>query len=145
MRHLSLLIATLFLLQTASCGTIIYPERRGQRSGRIDVGIAVLDGLGLLLFLIPGVIAFAVDFSTGAIYLPRRKSRTARGAKDSNVAEIKMNPKHLNFAKLDEVLSNYTGKEIKLRSNTVLIYEADDHKSIEKQLKDLVQVARLSL
>ena len=29
-----------------------------------------LNGIGLLLFLLPGVIAFAVDFSTGAIYLP---------------------------------------------------------------------------
>ena len=26
--------------------------------------------IGLLIFFIPGVIAFAVDFSTGAIYLP---------------------------------------------------------------------------
>jgi len=26
---------------------------------------AVLDGVGLLLFVIPGIIAFAVDFSTG--------------------------------------------------------------------------------
>jgi hypothetical protein len=147
MRHLTVLIAALFLLQTASCGTIIYPERRGQRSGRIDVGIAVLDGLGLLLFLIPGVIAFAVDFSTGAIYLPGGKTRTARGAKDSSVAEIKMNPKNLTFAKLDKVLSDYTGKEIKLQANTVLIYEADDHKNIDKQLKDLARypVARVSL
>ncbi len=32
--------------------------------------LVVLDGLGLLLFVIPGVAAFAVDFSTGAIYLP---------------------------------------------------------------------------
>ena len=99
----------------------------------------MLDGIGLLLFIIPGVIAFAVDFSTGAIYLPGGRTKTARGAKDSNVAEIKMNPKDLNFAKLDEVLSDYTGKEIKLQSNTVLIYQADDHKSIEKQLNDLAQ------
>jgi hypothetical protein len=29
-----------------------------------------LDGLGLLCFFVPGVVAFAVDFWTGAIYLP---------------------------------------------------------------------------
>jgi len=67
-RMFSLVLACAFLLQ--ACGTILYPERKGQIDGRIDVGVALLDGLGLLLFLVPGVIAFAVDFSTGAIYLP---------------------------------------------------------------------------
>ena len=123
-RYLTLLLAVLFLLQVAGCGTIIYPERRGQRSGRIDVGIAVLDGLGLLLFIIPGVIAFAVDFSSGAIYLPSAKSRAAS---------------ELNIARLDEILLAYTGEEINLESNTVLVYEADDDKSIERQLKELAQ------
>ena len=41
---------------TTSCGTILYPERRGQPAGKIDVGVAVLDGIGLLVFLVPGVI-----------------------------------------------------------------------------------------
>ncbi|HEU4430607.1 MAG TPA: hypothetical protein VFT98_17740 [Myxococcota bacterium] len=53
-----------------ACGTILYPERRGQKSGRIDPAVAIMDGIGLLLFLIPGLAAFAVDFATGAIYLP---------------------------------------------------------------------------
>jgi hypothetical protein len=138
-KYLALFIAVLFLLQTAGCGTIIYPERRGQRSGRIDVGIAVLDGLGLLLFIIPGVIAFAVDFSTGAIYLPGGKSKTARRVNDGDVAEINISPNDLNIAKLDEILVAYTGEEVNLNSNTVLICEADDDKSIERQLKELAQ------
>ena len=54
----------------ASCGTLLYPERRGQPAGRLDVGVVALDGVGLLVFLVPGVIAFVVDFATGAIYLP---------------------------------------------------------------------------
>src|SRR5262245_22527449 len=53
------------------CGTLFYSERCGRpHGGRIDWKIAALDGLGLILFFIPGVIAFVVDFSTGAIYLP---------------------------------------------------------------------------
>jgi hypothetical protein len=49
----------------------MHNERCGRpHGGRIDWGVAALDGLGLLLFFIPGVIAFVVDFSTGAIYLP---------------------------------------------------------------------------
>ncbi len=57
----------------AACGTILHPERRGQTRGRLDVGIVLLDGVGLFFFLIPGIIAYAVDFSNGTIYLPGSK------------------------------------------------------------------------
>jgi hypothetical protein len=69
-RNLSLTVGAALAAQSLGCGTLMYPDRRGYHSGRIDVGVAVLDGLGLLLFIIPGVIAYAVDFSDGAIYLP---------------------------------------------------------------------------
>ncbi|TAA47900.1 hypothetical protein [Corallincola spongiicola] len=65
--------ALLLSLLTTSCGTILHPERRGQTSGDIDPAIAVLNAAGLILFFVPGVIAFAVDFVTGAIYLPQGK------------------------------------------------------------------------
>jgi hypothetical protein len=64
------LVGAALILQATACGTILHPERRGQRGGRIDAGIAVLDAVGLLFFIIPGVIAFAVDFTNGTIYLP---------------------------------------------------------------------------
>ncbi len=54
----------------SGCGTILHPERKGQPAGQIDWKIVALDGLGLLFFFIPGVIAFAVDFNNGTIYLP---------------------------------------------------------------------------
>lgn len=55
----------------AGCGTILHSERVHQPHSRdIDWGMAALDGLGLALFFVPGVVAFAVDFYTGAIYLP---------------------------------------------------------------------------
>ena len=138
-KYLALFIAVLFLLQTAGCGSLLYPERRGQRAGRIDPGVAILDGLGLLVFIIPGVIAFAVDFSTGAIYLPGGKSKKARRLERGNVATIKMNPGALNLATLDEILLDYTGEEVKLDSDMVLVYEADEDKSIEEQLSKLAQ------
>ena len=139
LRYLALLIAAIFLLQVVGCGTIIYPERRGQRSGRVDVGIAVLDGLGLLLFIIPGVIAFAVDFSSGAIYLPSGKSRAVKDLDPGELAVISTSPDGLNLAKLDKILMDYTGEEVNLDSNTLLVYEADANKSIEKQLRKLAQ------
>jgi hypothetical protein len=55
------------------------------------------------------------------------------------VAVINMNPDDLNLAKLDEILLNYTGEEVNFDSNTVLVYEADADKSIEKQLRKLAQ------
>ncbi len=65
----NVVIGSLVVCCTA-CGTIMHPERKGQVGGRIDPGVAVLNGVGLLFFLIPGVIAYAVDFSNGTIYLP---------------------------------------------------------------------------
>ena len=58
------LAASLFTQLTA-CGTLFYPDRRGQIEGRIDPAIAVLNAVGLLFYVIPGI-----DFATGAIYLP---------------------------------------------------------------------------
>lgn len=56
---------------TTGCGTILHRERVGRPHSRdIDWRIVAMDGLGLALFFVPGVIAFVVDFSTGAIYLP---------------------------------------------------------------------------
>ena len=59
---LRIFICAVLMVQLMGCGTILYPERKGQNSGRIDTGVVLLDGIGLLLFVIPGVIAFAFDF-----------------------------------------------------------------------------------
>jgi hypothetical protein len=59
--------ATMALL-TASCGYILYPERKGRSGGSIDTGPFIVDLLWLLPGIIPGVICLAVDFSTGCIY-----------------------------------------------------------------------------
>ena len=67
---LTLFISTGLILNLTACGTILHPERKGQTSGRLDAGVVLLDAVGLLFFFVPGVIAFAVDFSNGTIYLP---------------------------------------------------------------------------
>ncbi|MBM6550428.1 hypothetical protein [Marinomonas ostreistagni] len=63
-------VGSLIASQLAACGTLIYPERQGQTGGKLDLGVVALDALGLLLWFVPGVVAFGVDFVTGAIYLP---------------------------------------------------------------------------
>jgi hypothetical protein len=72
-KSIVLILVACFLSQLVACGTILHPERKGQRAGQIDPAIAVFDAIGLLFFLIPGVIAFAVDFNNGTIYLPGGK------------------------------------------------------------------------
>lgn len=94
------------LLVQLGCGTVFYPERRGQRAGAIDIKIAVADGIGLLFFVIPGVIAYAVDFSTGAIYLPggRRSSIAGEG-----VIVVRTDPNQLNDRTIAQAISAATG------------------------------------
>lgn len=80
----SALIVTL-LAQLTACGTILYPERRGQIGGKIDPVVAAMDAIGILFYVIPGLIAFGIDFATGAIYYsggrkgPGRSGQAARG------------------------------------------------------------------
>ena len=49
---------------------MMFSHRHGQDSGRIDPNVIIMDGVGLIFFIVPGLVAFAVDFSTGAAYLP---------------------------------------------------------------------------
>ena len=101
----NLSLVAVLVIQFSGCGTIFYPERRGQKSGHLDMGIVLLDGLGLLLFLIPGIIAFAVDFSNGTIYLPG----TGRIVK-----EMKFDPKHATMASIEKQIKDATGHTVHL-------------------------------
>lgn len=67
-RAVSLAVVAAIALQLTGCGAILYPERRGTHGGRVDTGVVVMDGLWCLLFIVPGVVAFIVDFSDNAIY-----------------------------------------------------------------------------
>ena len=64
------LVMITLLCSISACGYFMYPERVGQTKGQIDPAIVILDALGLFVGVIPGVVAFAVDVTTGTIYLP---------------------------------------------------------------------------
>lgn len=115
---LSLLLAGNVVWVT-SCGTIIHPDRVGQpHGGRLDVSIVLLDGLGLLCFFIPGVIAFVVDFATGAIYLPPGYS-DAGEPKEWRVVNV---PKEeLTRERIEEVVSREVGRPVDLDAEEVRI------------------------
>lgn len=76
-------LATLGLLEFSitGCGTVMHPERKGQPAGPLDWEIVALDAIGLLFFFVPGVIAFAVDFNNGTIYLPTAEQPAQAAAK----------------------------------------------------------------
>lgn len=69
-RLLCVALGGALLTQLAACGTLFYPERRGQIDGKLDPVVFALDAVGLLLYIVPGLIALGIDFATGAIYLP---------------------------------------------------------------------------
>ena len=65
------ILICLILFQITGCGYIFWPERRGQsHTEHIDPAVLILDALGLLCFIIPGVVALIVDISSHTIYLP---------------------------------------------------------------------------
>lgn len=130
--------ATGTLSLAAGCGTIFYPERRGQPAGDLDWKIVALDALGLLLFFIPGVIAFAVDFSTGAIYLPPEYY----GADDppdpqQPLAAVQVPRDELTPQRIEQVASQHAGRTILLTPGayqTVQLASLDDFWTTRKML-----------
>lgn len=97
----------------SGCGTILYPERKGQPAGRLDWGVVALDAVGLLFFFVPGVIAFAVDFNNGTIYLPEhygsqppdRRTLTSHRV-DGDVHSVR---------DVERTVAQHTGREVELQ------------------------------
>ncbi|HYW03554.1 MAG TPA: hypothetical protein VFA86_06380 [Gammaproteobacteria bacterium] len=83
-------VSLVTVAQLAGCGTILYPSRRGQTGGEIDPGIAILDGVGLLFFIVPGLIAYGVDFTTGAIYKPGTQSLAGKNRADLDLKRVRL-------------------------------------------------------
>src|SRR3989339_1610058 len=96
--------------QIVACGTILYPERKGQRDGRLDIGVVLLDGIGLLFFIIPGVIAYAVDFSNGTIYLPGTSTGTKKASLElRDLRAVRFDAKHYTPDSLRDIIRKETG------------------------------------
>ena len=67
----SLCLGLIVVLPSAGCWTLMFSQRQHQpHSNRLDANVLILDGLGLLFFVVPGLVAFGIDFYTEAIYLP---------------------------------------------------------------------------
>jgi hypothetical protein len=118
LRHgLAGLILGVSLTALVGCGTVFHPERKGQPSGQIDPVVAIANGVGLLFFIVPGVIAYAVDFSNGTIYLP--SGHTAAGVDALRLEES------MDLASLEKLLSEKAGKPVSLDSGRLRMEEVE--------------------
>ena len=62
--------AMVLVVPTAGCGYMLYPERRGNTlRTQLDASVVIMDALLILFFVIPGLIAFAIDINSGCIYM----------------------------------------------------------------------------
>ncbi len=127
---LYLAVGAVLIFQLVGCGTILYPERKGQRSGRIDVGVALLDGIGLFFFVIPGVIAYAVDFSNGTIYLPGSLSRLPGY---ENIREVKFDPKHTTSRELKNIIQKETAMNINFDQSNLMVTQVKSTNAMKLQ------------
>jgi hypothetical protein len=128
---------TVFLAcQMASCGMLLYPERRGQPAGRLDAGVVALDAVGLLLFLVPGVVAFAVDFATGTIYLPPERPNFYSVAGGQPLHTVRVNPADLTSQRLEAIVKEQTGQPIRLQPGT---YQAARISEIQEFTPDVLK------
>lgn len=114
-RFFGLAVANASLIGSTGCGTIFYPERRGQPAGMLDWKVVALDGIGLLLFFIPGVIAFAVDFNNGTIYLPPQQyGRRTLGKNEKKLVSVKFPKTRLSIQTLETIVSIHSDRDIQL-------------------------------
>ena len=118
----SILILGAFVIQIAGCGTIFYPERRGQTvHGGIDPVVAIADSAWFLVFFIPGFIAWGADLYTGALYLPSGQKRFTNQPDSQSMVVVKVNPKQLDQKMIEQVVSTQVGQKIDLDDPSVQI------------------------
>jgi hypothetical protein len=135
-KFVCVIVSMVLILQLAGCGTIIYPERRGQTGGRIDVGIAILDAVGLLFFIIPGLVAFGVDFTTGAIYLPGGHHKSVSPEAET-MTVVRVHPRDLNNKRIEEIVKKHTGCSTRFSLNDAEVYGLEDANDVAVKLAEL--------
>ncbi|MDO9262920.1 MAG: hypothetical protein Q7U02_03060 [Desulfosalsimonadaceae bacterium] len=130
---LSMLVLAAMMTQTIACGTLLYPERRNANphnridpaGRRIDPAVAVLDAACLIIFIVPGIIAFAVDFATGAIYLPGGRQSAALSDDPEENRVIYVDPETLNPDTIKQIIRQNKGVEVSFEDNRMQAYLTD--------------------
>jgi hypothetical protein len=135
-RPLAAGLAVAVLGSATACGTILYPERRGQTAGRIDAAVVILDAVGLLFFFVPGVVAFAVDFGTGAIYLPKgERSRIGEVPGEHEIERYALAGRSIEA--VEAALEVHAGLRVDLRCDGIPLAAPVPPRDITEQLLEL--------
>ncbi len=129
----------LLVCGTSGCGTFLHADRRGQvHANQIDWKIVALNSLGLMLFFVPGVIAFAVDFYTGAIYLPLEESTPRYGAAKpaDQFQQVSLPPDQLRLPMIEQVVSEHVGRPVKLDDDQVRVSQLAALEDFDQRLRE---------
>ena len=129
-------LAAVITFNAVSCGTIMYPERRGMPGGRIDPTVVIMDGILLLFFFVPGVIAFAVDFATGAIYLPPGYGyghMPPEKFSREKWVRVDVDPRELDRAEIERVVTAHAGVPVQLEPGAFEVHETYQPELVQVQ------------
>lgn len=124
-KALAVIFTVILTIQLSGCGLVLHPERKGQRGGNLDPAIAVLDAVGLLLFVVPGLIAFGVDLYYGTIYLPG----TALNLDEDELNMLKDSDGEVNSEALAKFISDKIDKTIDANEMISLKVSSEDELS----------------
>lgn len=137
------------------CGSLLHRERCGHpHSHQLDWKIVAMNGLGLILFFVPGVVAFAVDFYTGAIYLPPEHVHPPYGAlpkaAESQLTStehqapqqtsdafrrVVLTGKQLELADIEKAVSEEIGQSFSLRSDQSRVSQLTQIDQFDERLR----------
>jgi len=127
------LFAVTLPLSPIGCGTLLHPERIGQpRTGRLDTAVCVLDGVGCLLFVIPGVIALIVDYGTGALYLPPGVAATGDGVVDpaTGLTRYELSSRTGSIDDLEAAIAARLGRSVDLDGPDTVVQRYDEFSAV---------------
>ena len=128
-RIIGSVVALSLVTQLTACGTLFFPDRRGQIEGKIDPVVAGLNAVGILFYVIPGLIAFGIDFATGAIYYPPGQTAQVDPAKLKDAVNADGSVDNL---KLQAILESELGQRLPLDDPRLI-----QHRGSAEQLASL--------
>ena len=105
------------------CGTVLYPERMGQRRGSfddVDWTVAGLNGIGLVFFFVPGAIAFAIDFYNGTLFYPSNSYADASGNVSGELKQVSLAEQNPSLETVEHAVAEETGHRVKLEPGTFI-------------------------
>ncbi len=90
-----------------------------------DIEVVLLDGIGLFFFIIPGVIAYAVDFNNGTIYLPHGKASSIENLDIKNMTAINVGKESLTNEKIKTIVAKSVGHNVD--NSQAQVYKVDNN------------------